>query len=184
MLAIVYLALVFWVGDAICRRFYRFVSVPHRLAAAFLVGMLISSWFTYLAARIFASTTRPLLWGDILFFAATIGAFVWVRRKEKAIAATSTGALAGELVVPSATLQTEEGSAAEKIAAPTDERPTPQTEEISTSPVNADEISALPEEGTSAPAANPEEPLATADETSALPAGGLYLPRRAGSDRL
>ena len=78
MLALLYLALMFWIGDAICRRFYRFVSLPHRLAAAFLVGMLTSSWFTYLTARIFVRTARPLLWGDALFFAATIGAFVWV----------------------------------------------------------------------------------------------------------
>src|ERR1700757_2541642 len=107
MLAMVYVAFVFLVGDTTCRRFYRFVSVPHRLAAAFLVGALVSSWFTYLAARIFASATRPLLWGDLIFFAATIGAFVWVRRKEKTIRATPAAELASETGAPSETPQSE-----------------------------------------------------------------------------
>src|SRR5437016_3386042 len=85
MLAIVYLALMLWVGDALCRRFYRFVSVPHRLAAAFLVGSMASSWLTYLAARAFAGTSSPLLWGNLFFFAAAIGGFVWLRRKESGL---------------------------------------------------------------------------------------------------
>jgi hypothetical protein len=56
MLALVYLALAIALGDLICRRFYRFVSVPHRWAAAVLVGMLLSTWFTYLAGLAFAHT--------------------------------------------------------------------------------------------------------------------------------
>src|SRR5262245_39521010 len=81
MLGILYLALMFWTGDFICRRFVRFVSLPHRLAAAFLVGLLGSSWFTYLAARLFASSTRPLMWGNFFFIVVAGGAFVWARRK-------------------------------------------------------------------------------------------------------
>ena len=49
MLALIYLALGIALGDLVCRRFYRFVSVPHRWAAAVLVGMLLSTWVTYLA---------------------------------------------------------------------------------------------------------------------------------------
>ena len=48
MLALIYLALAICLGDFLCRRFYRFVSVPHRCATAVLVGLLVSSWFTYL----------------------------------------------------------------------------------------------------------------------------------------
>src|SRR5262245_46331243 len=81
MLGILYFALMLWTGDFLCRRFVRFVSLPHRLAAAFLVGLLASSWFTYLTARIFASTIRPLMWGNFLFIIVAGGAFAWTRRK-------------------------------------------------------------------------------------------------------
>src|SRR5882724_4960081 len=82
MLAIIYLALMLWVGDALCRRFYRFVSVPHRLAAAFLVGLLACSWFTYLGSLVFAGASRPLLWGNLLFFVAAIAMLTWPRWKQ------------------------------------------------------------------------------------------------------
>ena len=49
MLALIYFALAACVGDFLCRRFYQFESVAHRCAAAILVGILASSWFTYLA---------------------------------------------------------------------------------------------------------------------------------------
>src|SRR6266403_4790243 len=70
MWALIYLAVGIYLGDLLCRRFYRFVSVAHRLAAAVLVGLLASSWFTYLAALAFAHTAKPLLWADLSFFAA------------------------------------------------------------------------------------------------------------------
>jgi DNA-binding beta-propeller fold protein YncE len=81
MLALIYLSLAVYLGDHLCRRFYRFVSVPHRLAAAFLVGLLASSWFTYLAARLFARTSNPMLWGNIAFFIIAAGAIFWLTRK-------------------------------------------------------------------------------------------------------
>ena len=81
MLALIYLALGIALGDLVCRRFYRFVSVPHRWAAAILVGILLSAWFTYLAGLVFAHTVEPLLFADLLFFAATPGAIFWLSRK-------------------------------------------------------------------------------------------------------
>src|SRR6266850_957478 len=69
MLALIYLCLAICVGDRLCRHFYRFVSIPHRWATAVLVGLLLSTCFTYLAARHLASASNPLLWGDLLFFA-------------------------------------------------------------------------------------------------------------------
>ena len=53
MLALIYFALAACVGDFLCRRFYQFESVAHRCAAAILVGLLASSWFTYLAGLAF-----------------------------------------------------------------------------------------------------------------------------------
>jgi hypothetical protein len=83
MLALIYLALAVCLGDFLCRQFYRFVSVPHRLGAAVLVGLLVSSWFTYLAGLTFAHFWRPLLWGDALFFVTAIGVLAWPRWKRK-----------------------------------------------------------------------------------------------------
>ena len=57
MFALIYFGLAICVGDFFCRRFYRFASVAHRCAAAILSGLLISSWFTYLAGLAFHS--RP-----------------------------------------------------------------------------------------------------------------------------
>jgi len=82
MLAIIYVALAVWLGDVIGRQFYTFVSVPHRFAAAFLIGLLTSSWVTYLAARIFAATSRPLMWGNLIFFGVAILVFALMRRRE------------------------------------------------------------------------------------------------------
>src|SRR5438094_1389809 len=85
MLALIYLALAIYLGDFLCRRFYRFISVAHRLAAAVLVGLLVSSWFTYLAGLLFTRAQQPLLWGNLLFFLATIAVLWWSRRKLKLI---------------------------------------------------------------------------------------------------
>ena len=84
MLALIYLALAVYLGDLLCRRFYRFVSVAHRLAAAVLVGLLASSWFTYLPALAFAHTAKPLLWADLSFFAAGVSViFLLIRRSTR-----------------------------------------------------------------------------------------------------
>jgi DNA-binding beta-propeller fold protein YncE len=81
MLALIYLFLSSLVGDLICRRFYSFVSLPHRFAAAFLAGLLISSWTTYLGAFLFTKTSQPLLWGNLLFFAVAVGVILQLKRQ-------------------------------------------------------------------------------------------------------
>ncbi len=81
MLALIYLGLAIALGDLLCRRFYRFVSVPHRYAGAILVGVLLSTWFTYLAGLAFDRTAEPLLWADLLFFVAATTAIFWLSRK-------------------------------------------------------------------------------------------------------
>lgn len=79
MLALLYLILAIYLGDQLCRRFLRFVTVAHRCAAAVIVGLLVSSWFTYLASWTFRGTARPLLWGDLCFFALAAGV-LWLIR--------------------------------------------------------------------------------------------------------
>jgi DNA-binding beta-propeller fold protein YncE len=92
MLALIYLALAIGLGDLFCRRFYRFVSTAHRWAAATLVGILLSTWFTYLAGLAFAHTAEPLLFADILFFVIVAGALVWLSRKAPKVGMIAAGA--------------------------------------------------------------------------------------------
>ncbi len=85
MLALIYFGLAICLGDFLCRRFYQFASVAHRCAAAILSGLLISSWFTYLAGLLFTRARQPLLWGNLLFAIAAIAVLWWNRRKHKVI---------------------------------------------------------------------------------------------------
>src|ERR687888_793440 len=91
MLALIYLGLAACIGDFFCRRFYRFVSVAHRCAAAILVGLLVSSWFTYLAGLAFAQASQPLLWGNVLFFGAAVAVLTWPKWKSKLLRSGEVG---------------------------------------------------------------------------------------------
>ncbi len=79
MLALVFFAVAICLGDRICRRFYPFLSVQHRLAAAFTVGMIVAGWITYLTALAFGHAALPLFWGNFCFFAIAIAVFSWPR---------------------------------------------------------------------------------------------------------
>jgi len=85
MLALIYLGLAIALGDFLCRRFYRFASVPHRYAAAILVGILLSTWFTYLGGLVFANSAEPLLWADMLFFVVAAAAICWLSKKSPTV---------------------------------------------------------------------------------------------------
>src|SRR3954465_9618913 len=88
MLALIYFALAALVGDFICRRFYQFESRAHRYAAAILVGLLVSSWFTYLAGLVFFWTSRPLLWANLFFSVAGIALLSWPKWKDRILKRT------------------------------------------------------------------------------------------------
>src|SRR6267378_6471948 len=92
MLALIYLGLALAVGDFLCRRFYRFASVAHRCGAAILVGLLVSSWFTYLAGLAFAWTAKPLLWANLLFLVAVLALLTWPKWKHRIIKAAPDAA--------------------------------------------------------------------------------------------
>ncbi len=89
MLALIYFALAACVGDFLCRRFYQFESVAHRCAAAILVGLLVSSWFTYLAGLAFFWTSQPLLWANLLFFVAAVALLSWPKWKGRILKSAS-----------------------------------------------------------------------------------------------
>ena len=92
MLALIYFALAAFVGDFLCRRFYQFESAAHRCAAAILVGLVVSSWFTYLAGLAFFWTPQPLLWANLLFFAAAVALLSWPKWKGRILKSTSVEA--------------------------------------------------------------------------------------------
>lgn len=81
MLALLYLGLAIYLGDQISRRFFRFLTVAQRCATAVIVGLLVSSWFTYLAAWLFRGAQRPLLWADLCFLAVALGMIWFLRRR-------------------------------------------------------------------------------------------------------
>ncbi len=55
------------------------------VAAAILSGLLISTWFTYLAGLLFTRARQPLLWANLLFGIAAIAVLSWSRWKHKVI---------------------------------------------------------------------------------------------------
>lgn len=69
MLALIYLATTIVLGACVCRRFYCFNSWLHYLAASFLVGLVLSTWATYLLALAFAWSSKPLVGANVVFFA-------------------------------------------------------------------------------------------------------------------
>jgi hypothetical protein len=79
MLAFLYLATATYFGDVISRRLFRFLSIQHRIATAFLVGLLLSTWITFLVAVIFHGTTHPLVAANLVFIVAA-GLFVFISR--------------------------------------------------------------------------------------------------------
>ena len=83
MLALLYLGLAVYLGDRVSRTFFRFVTVAQRCATAVIVGVLFSTWFTYLAAWVFRRAQRPLLWADLCFFAVALGAIWFLRRRTR-----------------------------------------------------------------------------------------------------
>jgi len=84
MLALLYLGLAIYLGDQICRRVFRFLTVAQRCATAVLVGVLLSSWFTYIAGWLFRRTRSPLVWGDLCFLVVAVGAIWLFRRRNRA----------------------------------------------------------------------------------------------------
>lgn len=80
MLAILYLVAATYFGDCICRRFFRFISIQHRLATSFLVGLLLSTWITFLAAVAFNWLGQPLIAANLIFLLLFAAVFYFSRR--------------------------------------------------------------------------------------------------------
>src|SRR5437764_6876289 len=85
MLALVFVVVAICLGYGFCRRFSSFVSTRHRWAAAFIVGLLVAGWLTYLTALAFARSLVPLFWGNLCFFIIAIAVFTWPRWRQKIV---------------------------------------------------------------------------------------------------
>lgn len=83
MLAVLYLIIVLLIGDIVCRRFYRFDSAPHRVASAFLVGLLVCTFASYFLALSFAWTSDPLLYSNLLFGFLSLAIIGWVLKNNR-----------------------------------------------------------------------------------------------------
>ena len=68
MLALIYLVVAVVIGDRIRAKFWAANSPLNRWAAAFLIGVLVSTWLTYLFAVEFTFAARPLVWANLLYF--------------------------------------------------------------------------------------------------------------------
>jgi hypothetical protein len=80
MLAILYLAAATYFGDCICRRLFRFISLQHRIATSFLVGVLLSTWITFLAAIAFHRISQPLIAANLAFLLLFVAVVLITRR--------------------------------------------------------------------------------------------------------
>ncbi len=93
MIAFVYLGVIVFLGDVLARRWFSFVSVPHRLATAILVGLLVGTWTSYLAALALSGTGDPLALGGIVGTGAMVLVSMWLRRRPAPTVAMTPGQL-------------------------------------------------------------------------------------------
>ena len=93
MIALVYLGVMVWFGDAVARRWFVFASWPHRLASAFLVGLLLSTWLSYLIGLIAAGTSDPMAISAMGSIWLMVLAAIWLRRRAPSAAIAGRGLL-------------------------------------------------------------------------------------------
>ena len=67
MMALAYLIVMVLLGDLITRRWFTSDSFAQRLATAFLVGLLVATWMTYLASLLASGMDQPLVAGNAVF---------------------------------------------------------------------------------------------------------------------
>ena len=79
MLALIYLVLIFLLGDAVCRKIYSFRTLEQRVASAFIVGLLFGTATTYLSALCLASTEHVLRSANLTFLFVSIAVVFLLR---------------------------------------------------------------------------------------------------------
>lgn len=81
MIAVAYLAVVVFFGDALAHRWFRAVTWPHRLATAFLVGLVVATWLSYLAGLALDGRGNGMVLGTIVagWAMGLVGIWLWRR---------------------------------------------------------------------------------------------------------
>ncbi|MEO5918621.1 MAG: hypothetical protein ABIQ17_03570, partial [Candidatus Limnocylindrales bacterium] len=87
MIAVAYLAIFTFFGDALASRWFSFVSLPHRLATGFLVGLLTGTWISYITALLAVNAADPMAIGALASSAGMLVSAIWLRRHPTAVAA-------------------------------------------------------------------------------------------------
>jgi DNA-binding beta-propeller fold protein YncE len=93
MLAVLYLAALVLAGDALGRRWLGSGSGPRRWATAFLVGLPLASWLSYLAALLFDGAGDRLLLGDLIagWWLVLVALWAWRRGRATRTARATAG---------------------------------------------------------------------------------------------
>lgn len=81
MIALVYLGVMIWFGDAVARRWFEYVSWPHRLATGFLVGLLLGTWLSYLLGLVASNASDPMAVSAMASIWGMGIAALWLRRR-------------------------------------------------------------------------------------------------------
>ena len=90
MVALVYLAAVVLAGDALARRWLPSLSAPERWATAFLVGLPLASWLSYLSALVFEGVGDRLLLADLIVVWWLLLVAAWSWRSDRGRSADPT----------------------------------------------------------------------------------------------
>jgi len=88
MLGLIYVLAMFAFGSALERLIFRFERIPERIAGAFLVGLVLGTWITYLAAAAVPWPIDRMIAGNLVFLViviATIGLAMWLSRRHKGV---------------------------------------------------------------------------------------------------
>ncbi len=88
MLGLIYVLAMFAFGCALERLLFRFERLPERIAGAFLVGLVLGTWITYLAAAAFPWPIDRMIAGNLVFLViviATIGLAMWLSRRYEGV---------------------------------------------------------------------------------------------------
>ena len=93
MIALGFLGVMVFFGDTLASRWFSFVSLPHRLATAFLVGLLTGTWISYLAALLASGASDPMAVGGLASGLGMLLAGIWLRRNPSSVAATPANRL-------------------------------------------------------------------------------------------
>jgi len=88
MIALLYLGILVFFGDALARRWFTFVSLPHRIATGFLVGLLAGTWVSYLAALVASGTSDPMTVGGLASAMGMLLAGIWLWRNPPEVTLT------------------------------------------------------------------------------------------------